>query len=245
MKSIGDNYDRILWTGTSYRSPEFKGVTDDRGHAWAVLSGLAKQQHYSSIKEVFNTSFNSSPYMEKYVLEALFMMNDADAALNRMKRRYQKMVESPLSTLWEGWGIGNEGYGGGSYNHGWSGGPLTLLMEYVGGVSPLEPGFSKFQVMPQAGYLNNASASFESVKGTIRSSFEKNSKGIEVKVTIPPLSNALVKMPSQMVKRIKINGKVVWENGKHQNEYSNHNEVVDGRIGFEVASGEWTFFAEY
>jgi hypothetical protein len=94
---------------------------------------------------MFTTSFNSSPYMEKYVMESLFKMNDTDAALNRMKHRYQKMVESPLSTLWEGWGIGKEGYGGGSYNHGWSGGPLTLLMEYVCGILPLEPGFSKFQ----------------------------------------------------------------------------------------------------
>ncbi len=245
MKSIDDNYNRVFWTGTSYRSPEYKGITDDRSHAWAVLSGLAKQQQYPPIKKVFTTSFNSSPYMEKYVMESLFKMNDTDGALDRMKHRYQKMVESPLSTLWEGWGIGKEGYGGGSYNHGWSGGPLTLLMEYVCGISPLEPGFSKFQVMPQPGYLDHASASFESVKGTIKSSFEENSKGIEVSVTVPPLSNALVKMPSKEVKRIKLNGEIVWENGKYQHKYSKHKELGEGRIGFEVSSGEWTFVAEY
>ncbi|WP_164849986.1 alpha-L-rhamnosidase-related protein [Mucilaginibacter limnophilus] len=244
MKSIDDNYDRVFWTGTSYRSEGFKGLTDDRGHAWAVISGLAKQQYYPAIKKVFETSFNSSPYMEKYVMESLFKMNYPDAALTRMKQRYQKMVESPLTTLWEGWGVGKEGYGGGSYNHGWSGGPLTLLMEYVCGISPLEPGFVKFQVSPQPGHLVNASASFESVKGTIRSSFERSSEGIQVKVTVPASSNAVVLMPSQAVKRIKINGTLAWENGNYLNGHKKPSEVVESRIGFEVAAGEWKFIAE-
>jgi len=48
--------------------------------------------------------------MEKYVLESLFQMNDADAAIARMKTRYQKMVDSQYTTLWEAWGIGAEGF---------------------------------------------------------------------------------------------------------------------------------------
>ena len=33
------------------------------------------------------------------------------------------------TTLFEGWGIGQEGFGGGTINHAWSGGPLTLLSQ--------------------------------------------------------------------------------------------------------------------
>jgi hypothetical protein len=171
-------------------------------------------------------------------------MGDANAALTRMKSRYQKMVESPLSTLWEGWGIGAEGYGGGSYNHGWSGGPLTLLMEYVCGIAPTEPGFKRFQVMPQPGSLNKASASFETVKGTVSSSFEKLASGMEIKVTVPASTQAFVGVPAAGVKSIKLNGTLVWKDGKYLKNATSSTQLPDGRIGFEIASGEWTFIAE-
>lgn len=59
------------------------------------------------------------------------------------------MVEDPqCSTLYEGWGIGENGYGGGSSNHAWSGGGLTVLAQYVCGVLPIESGYSKFMVKP-------------------------------------------------------------------------------------------------
>jgi alpha-L-rhamnosidase len=243
-KSISDNYNRVLWTGSEYRSPGYTGITDDRGNGLAVLVGLAKPEQYLAIKKVFESSFNASPYMEKYILESLFRMGDANAALTRMKSRYQKMVESPLSTLWEGWGIGAEGYGGGSYNHGWSGGPLTLLMEYVCGIAPTEPGFSRFQVLPQPGSLNRASASFETVKGTVSSSFQKLASGIEIKVTVPASTQAVVGVPAAGVKSIKLNGKLVWKDGKYLKNATSSTQLPDGRIGFEIASGEWSFVAE-
>ncbi|MEI7525686.1 MAG: alpha-L-rhamnosidase C-terminal domain-containing protein [Mariniphaga sp.] len=243
-KSISANYNRVLWTGNEYRSPGYTGITDDRGHGLAVLAGLAKQAQYPAIKKVFERSFNASPYMEKYILESIFRMGDANTALARMKSRYQKMVESPLSTLWEGWGIGSEGYGGGSYNHGWSGGPLTLLMEYVCGITPTEPGFSRFQVMPQPGSLNMAAASFETVKGTIRSSFQKLTKGMEIKVTVPASTQAIVGIPAYGVKTIKLNGKLLWKNGKYLNAAVPSSKLWQDRIGFEVSSGEWSFLAE-
>ncbi|MFP4367340.1 MAG: hypothetical protein ACOCU3_00265 [bacterium] len=52
------------------------------------------------------------------------------------------MVNHPeITTLWEGWGIGRSGYGGGSANHAWSGGGLTILSQYVAGIYPVEPAY--------------------------------------------------------------------------------------------------------
>jgi hypothetical protein len=244
-KSIRDNYNRILWTGTEYRSPGYTGITDDRGHGLAVLTGLAQPEQWPSIKETLERSFNASPYMEKYILESLFKMGYADAALSRMKSRYKKMVESPLSTLWEGWGIGSEGYGGGSYNHGWSGGPLTLLMQYVCGLSPSEAAFSKIQIMPQPGFLNWASASFETVKGTVSSSFNKSNCGFELKTLIPDSATAVVGLPKQGVMKITLNGKLIWENGQYYHNSIPFSCISQDRIGFEITSGQWIFIAEY
>jgi hypothetical protein len=117
-------------------------------------------------------------------------------------------------------------------------------MEYVCGIAPMEPGFSRFQVMPQPGGLNRASASFETVKGTIRSSFQKHASGMEVKVTVPATTRAVVGIPAYGVKSIKLNRKLVWKDGKYLKNATSSTQLPDGRIGFEIASGEWSFTAE-
>jgi hypothetical protein len=243
--SISNNYNRVLWTGSEYRSYEYLGITDDRGHGLAVLAGLAKPEQYPAIKMVFERSFNASPYMEKYILESLFRMGDANAALTRMRSRYQTMVNSSLSTLWEGWGIGADGYGGGSYNHGWSGGPLTLLMEYVCGIAPTEPGFSRFQIMPQLGDLKKASASVETVKGTIRTSILKIPSLTEIKITVPAATKATVGVPALGLKRVRLNDKLCWKNGHYLKNKAVPVNLTSGRIGFELPAGEWTIEAKF
>src|SRR5690606_35497508 len=96
------------------------------------------------------TVFLASPYMEKYVVEALFHMGHEQYAMQRLQARFAEMVNHPsITTLWEGWGIGEAGYGGGSTNHAWSGGGLTILAQYVAGISPIEPAFCRFRVAPR------------------------------------------------------------------------------------------------
>jgi hypothetical protein len=172
-------------------------------------------------------------------------MGDANAALTRMRSRYQTMVNSSLSTLWEGWGIGADGYGGGSYNHGWSGGPLTLLMEYVCGIAPTEPGFSRFQIMPQLGDLKKASASVETVKGTIRTSILKIPSLTEIKITVPATTKATVGVPALGLKRVRLNDKLCWKNGHYLKNKAVPVNLTSGRIGFELPAGEWTIEAKF
>ena len=199
--SIAANYNRLLWQGSEYRSPGYTGKTDDRGHGLAALYGLAGPEKWPALKKVFTTSFEASPYMEKYLLESLFRMGDTDAALARLKMRYRKMVESDLTTLWEGWGIGPEGYGGGSYNHGWSGGPLTLLGEYVAGISPTTPGFATYQVKPQLGPLRRVRAGLDTVKGRIEVEIDRGESGFRLRLSSPPGTVASVILPPELASR--------------------------------------------
>lgn len=95
----------------------YKGETDDRAQAMAVVSGLASADKYPALVKVLKKECHASPYMEKYVLEALFQMNEPAFALERMKQRYAKMMDYPeYTTLFEGWGIGPDGFGGGTIN---------------------------------------------------------------------------------------------------------------------------------
>ena len=245
--SIAANYNRLLWTGSEYRSPGYKGKTDDRGHGLAALYGLAAPEQMPAIKKVFATSFEASPYMEKYILESLLRSGDTEAALSRMKSRYRKMVESPLTTLWEGWGIGKEGYGGGTYNHGWSGGPLTLLMEYVAGISPTSPGFASYQVRPQPGALRNIKAGFDTVRGRIEFTIARDAESFRLRLESPEGTMATVSIPlaEYGFQAVAAGGRPVWRNGKSAGKVPGIEPLgeKDGRVLFKVAPGKWEFVA--
>lgn len=167
MSRIKANFDAKFWNGEVYRSEDHVGANDDRAQAMAVVSGLANEEYYPQIIESLKKEYHASPYMEKYVLEALYILGEDEFALDRMKERYAKMLGyTDYTTLFEGWGIGAEGFGGGTINHAWSGGPLTMMSQKVCGISPTTPGFKKFRVAPQMGYLTNASATMVTSDGS-------------------------------------------------------------------------------
>jgi hypothetical protein len=245
MNEFKTSFNKQFWNGTAYRDPDYQGKTDDRAHALAVVSGIADADKYTAMLKVFQTQEYASPYMEKYVFEAMMQMGYEKEALDRHKKRFAEVVNHPeFTTLFEGWGIGVKGYGGGTVNHAWSGGGLTILSQYVCGIAPLKPGFELFQVMPQPGYLTEASASLESVKGIIHSSFKKQTSRMEIKVSVPASTRAVVGIPAAGVKKIKLNGKMVWQNGKYLRSNKTSVKLPANRIGFEVPSGEWNFVCE-
>ena len=209
MRTIERCFDTKYWTGTAFRAPGYRGETDDRAQAMAVVSGLATTDKYKTLTQVLREERHASPYMEKYVLEALFQMGEADLALQRMKERYSRMLDySDYTTLFEGWGIGEEGFGGGTINHAWSGGPLTLLSQRVCGITPTSPGFRTFRVAPQLGSLREASATVDTHHGLIQVTVKRVGKRMKVSLTVPTGTRAEVILP---------NGTRRWvEAGTHQ-----------------------------
>ena len=197
MKRIAAAFDNRYWTGTAYRSRSYKGETDDRSQAMAVVSGLAPVGRYKALLKVFKKEYHASPYMEKYIMEALFVMGEPNFALERMRSRYTKMMAYPYTTLFEGWGIGAEGFGGGTINHAWSGGPLTILSQKLCGIEPLKPGFKHFRVAPQLGMLNEASAVVPTLYGDIRVDIKKQDRIVNIHVIVPPGTTAVVVLPAK------------------------------------------------
>ena len=155
-------------TPGGYATPDFPHAPDDRVQALAVLNDWATPEQYPALRQNLQTVYQASPYMERYVLEALFAMGYDEDAVARMKRRYRAMIDSELTTLWEGWGIGAEGYGGGTYNHAWSGGPLTLLSQRIAGLEPAIPGWGTYRLSPKLSGLDSVSAYAPTPAGTIR-----------------------------------------------------------------------------
>jgi hypothetical protein len=188
METIANCFDTRFWNGTAYRSPGYKGETDDRAQAMAVVSGLASKDKYPAIVNVLRKEYHASPYMETYVLEALFQMNQPEFALQRMKERYAGMISYPYTTLFEEWNSG-------TINHAWSGGPLTMLSRKVCGIEPSSPGFKTFKVAPQMGNLTEAEAVVDTHFGKITVEIKKSGSRLRIQLTVPEGTSAEVISP--------------------------------------------------
>lgn len=118
-------FEKRYWKEGYYGSGNF---ADDRANAMAVLSGLCDKKKYPAIRYLLLSVFNSTTYMENYVLTALCEMGYKQDAFNRMMARYYPLIENDNSTLWEDF------YHLGTKNHAWSGAPVTILFKYFAGV---------------------------------------------------------------------------------------------------------------
>ena len=205
MRQIHSAYNRC-WDGTAYRHPEYTGETDDRVNAMAVICGIADESRYDALFELFKKTEHASPYMEKYVLEALVKSGHADYALERFKKRFGPMVTNPLhTTLFEGWEKG--GFGGGSTNHAWSGGMLTVIAENICGIRPVTPGWSRFEIRPNP-VIPQCDITVPSVKGKIRSAFTDTEDSLILEITVPQKTRAKLILPSSEYRSISVNGRV-------------------------------------
>lgn len=243
MASIENNFNKTFWNGTAYRSPGYKGQTDDRGQALAVVSGLAGPDKYNAIRQVFRKEFNASIYMEKYVLEALYIMRFENDVMERIRRQYGKMVADPCTTLWEQWG------GGSSRNHGWSGWPLTLMSQYALGVAPEEVGYDVYHVLPQMGPLTHIRATVPSVKGDIKVELRDEREVFSLHLESPPKTAAIIGIPrnrNAKVVDIQVRRSLVWHAGKPRQTVHGMKFLENTRhyVKFSVMPGKWTFTAK-
>ncbi len=240
MKAFKKAFNQKYWNGVSYRDLKYKGKTDDRVQALAVVAGLADKEKYSAIISVLKQEEHASPYMEKYVMEALFMMDQPEFALERQKKRFSKMVNNKtFTTLWEGWNFNDPKYGGGTINHSWSGGGLVLLSQYLCGISPLKPGYQQFQIKPQIGNMEYASATIPTVIGNIETSFVNKKRKLKLSALVPNASSAIIVLPKEYNK-VMINGKTVFEDGNYTTEAG---EESKNYLKFKVTEGKWNIKA--
>ena len=254
LKSIEDHYRPTFWTGKGYRSPSYDGPTDDRANAMAVVSGLALPQDYAEICNVLTSQQHASPYMEKYVLEALMLMHKPKLARQRMKSRYAAMLEDSCSTLWEMFDeMVLEGFGSlgrGTCNHAWSGGPLTILSQYFAGIAPVSPAFETYEVLPQLGELTHVEATVPTRYGFIDLEIKRTGEvPLQMELSSPEGTIATVGLPEAHLPlgaTVRVNDTVIA-----RGETRVENDLPITQVGrdenyvlFKVPAGDWDFVVE-
>ena len=253
MGLIERNFDTLYWNyeKNAYYNSTDNGVADDRANALAIYTGLADRSRCEGILNVLVNTYNAGPYMEKYVLEAMYMMGADEEAITRTLARFTPFTEDGYPTLPEIW-LDQTLYGGDeTKNHAWTGAPLSMLYMYNAGITTLTPGFETIKVRPQLGMLNSISATVERGSGKIYVSVEKTSDKYVLTVTIPTgADGGLIYVPriQGIDTMITLDGNVVFTNGAANvscmpNGVSYADEDVDF-IGFNVVPGTYTFVAE-
>lgn len=148
------------------------------------------------------TGFIGTPRL----LPALFNANlDALAGsllLNEDYPGWLYQVKLGATTMWERWDgwtpeRGFQDVGMNSFNHYAFGSVGDALYRFVTGISPLDPGYATIQLAPRPiPNLDHAAASYDSLRGTIRSSYQKHSDRTEFRFSVPPGTRAVIRLPS-------------------------------------------------
>ena len=177
----------LLWDGNAFRHPQYTGNTDDRTQALAILAGIASPQEIETILPILNNTRFASPYMERYVLEAMCRAGYTSHAMTRLKERYQPMADSAYTTLWEIFDLNDMSGNGGNWsiNHAWSGAPLIILSQFIAGITPLEPGFTAVKIAPQPCHLKAINATLPTAWGNVTINLDLNECTMQVNTAVP------------------------------------------------------------
>lgn len=110
-----------------------------------------------------------SPYFSQYLLEAFCEAGRCDIAIRLMassgERSWKGMMDFGSTITMEAWNVAAKPNL--DLNHAWGAVPLNIISRYVLGVRPLEPGFEKTLVCPQAGNLKSLRGVVPTRKGPV------------------------------------------------------------------------------
>jgi len=243
--SVRNNFNTYFWNAASnaYVFHRLSGVQstmiDDRSNAWAVLAGVTDSAKRVGVLNRLNTQQNASPYQERYIEDAMFVMGKDSAALTRMLSYYQPDIDSWSTTMWERMGTIQ------TNNHAWAASPCYLLGAYVAGIMPTAAGFSSYKVMPMLGQLTAVSVSVPSNRGTISTTDSLKSDRFTMLLVSPTGTQALVGIPRKRAwLSVTANGNAVWNQGTFIARTGVSGAGVDSQyIKFNVAPGTWLFVA--
>jgi alpha-L-rhamnosidase len=136
----------------------------------------------------------------KYMLDALTQYGRADVAYTVANARdfpgWGHMLENGATTLWEHWAFSDNTY---SHNHPMFGTVSEWFFKGIAGIQP-DPkaeGFDRVIISPHpVGDLTWAKATYQSVRGPIRSEWKIVNGKLTLRVSIPPNVTAKVYVPT-------------------------------------------------
>lgn len=200
--------------------------TSLHANMFPLAFGLVPVEYKNSVVNFIKTKgMACSVYGAQYLLEALYNANEDVYALSlltsTLERSWAHMIYDVGSSITlEAW---DQKYKSNlDWNHAWGAAPANIIPRYLMGVQPLEPGFGKIQIKPQAGELEWAEMMLPTIRGPIRIRFENRPNAMFVlEMEIPANTTARVALPRRgndvptillddRPIRSELEGKFVW-----------------------------------
>ena len=249
LADIKSTFDNKYWKGGYYMSSQVN-EPDDRANAMAINAGLADHSKWQAIYDnVLTKKTYSSCFFDRWVFEALCTMGRQDYALLRMHERYKTMIPCSFTTLWEHydrwWASRIDAFDDqSSLNHGWNP-PAIILSKIIAGVSPIDPGWQSYQVMPKEAFLKSIKVVVPTIKGSVTVDLKKTASEYALTLISPADTSAIVGIPKasfSKLDQIKVNNTTVWDGTTHSDISGVSWSGEDAEhVKFKVAAGTWRF----
>ncbi|HET7841298.1 MAG TPA: family 78 glycoside hydrolase catalytic domain [Terriglobia bacterium] len=230
-------------------------------NALAIFLDLAPKEHAGAVERNLdwdilyghNTHVTTGFIGVKYLMPALTKIGRSDLAYDlAVQTSYPSwgyMIERGATTLWELWQE-KTGPSMNSHDHAMFGSVGAWFYSALGGIAlgPDGAGYRHIRIDPQmVEDLHSASATIDTIRGRVSSSWARLDDGSTLEVDVPAGSDAVIVIPKpQELTNISVREgeRVVWENGKYvagDPGIKNASAGRDGRVTFELGSGHYDF----
>jgi alpha-L-rhamnosidase len=196
-----------LFNGEYYLARKDRKEFFPLASAWALRFDIVPPALQPKILELIEKA--GKPNIGGYGGDALYsgLLNaDGGNFAVRDLARYRPMLDANQAN-WESFDLQS-----GEVNHAWTAYPGYLFQKYICGIQPTSGGFATFDVRPAVSGLNFAEEAMPTVKGIIRTRWEKKSDGsFSLSLHVPANSQASIYIPKlQEQIRIEESEKQVW-----------------------------------
>jgi len=127
-----------------------------------------------------------SPFALQFVIEALLAVGKTSEAIAIIRDRWGPMVDAGATTCWEtfpGWEKDKPTRG---HCHGWSAGPVHLLLRTILGVTPASYGWSQATISPHpVNGLTHAEGAVATPHGPLRVAWKRSGTTLHLSVDAP------------------------------------------------------------
>mgnify|MGYP000226888060 CR=1 FL=1 len=190
----------------------------------------------------------------RYLLDTLTKHGRADLAYKLVSQTtypsWGYMIREDATTVWERWEYLTGG-GMNSHNHIMFGSIDAWFYKALAGINidPDAPGFERIIIKSHVvGDLKYVSASINTIRGKVSSSWRKEEDSLVLEVSLPVNSRGEVHIPDLGLKNpmVKEGGKIIWKNEAYVKGVPGitSGKREEGYIIFEVGSGTYSFQIE-
>ncbi len=185
-------------------------------HALAIISGHTAPAKQPAVEQALLREDLPLPelYMMHYLFEALEKQGDMNVVHQLIQQHWGSILASDCPTIWEAnvyqHGKQRADDNHGSLCHAFAIAPASMMQQFVLGVMPLDPGFTRVAINPQLGSFTQIQGSIPTPHGMIHLACKKTKDLQQLTLTIPKGISAI--MP---------NGTLLGQ-GTHQLEQTTH-----------------------